>query len=327
MNTLGNHSQLFIQALNIFVETLNQKRPKELYEPMQYILSLGGKRMRPLLAYMGNDLFDGNLSNAHPAALAVEIFHNFSLIHDDIMDNAPLRRGKATVHEKWNSSIAILSGDGLLVKAYEELIKAKPEYIKELIELFNKTALEVCEGQQLDMNFENMNEVSTNEYLHMITLKTAVLLGASLKMGAITANAPKKDADNLYEFGKNIGIAFQLQDDVLDVFGNPDKFGKQVGGDIISNKKTWLLIEALRQANGSLKETLYNWVNKKEFNPAEKVIAIKSIYEALDIRSQAEKEMNRFYQLALQHLSEINANEDKKQNLRNFAQALMNREI
>lgn len=327
MNTLGNHSQLFIQALNIFVETINQKNPKELYEPMQYIISLGGKRMRPLLAYLGNDLFNGNHSDAHPAALAVELFHNFSLVHDDIMDNAPLRRGKATVHEKWNTNIAILSGDGLLVKAYEELIKAKSEYVRDLIELFNKTALEVCEGQQLDMNFEKINEVSTEEYLHMITLKTAVLLGAALKMGAITANAPKKDADNLYEFGKNIGIAFQLQDDILDVFGNPAKFGKQVGGDIISNKKTWLLIEALKQANGNLKETLNNWINQKEFNPAEKVFAIKSIYEKLNIRQQAEKEMNMFYQLALKHLSEINANEDKKQNLRDFAQALMNREI
>lgn len=327
MNTLGYHSKLFSAALENFVATLNQKNPKELYEPMQYILSLGGKRMRPLLAYMGNDLFDGNPSDAEPAALAVEIFHNFSLVHDDIMDNAPLRRGKATVHEKWNNNIAILSGDGLLVKAYEELIKAKSNHIKPLIELFNKTALEVCEGQQLDMNFENMEEVSTKEYLHMITLKTAVLLGAALQMGAITANASEKDAKHIYEFGKNIGIAFQLQDDILDIFGNPEKFGKQVGGDIISNKKTWLLIEAKKQATGTTKETLYHWISLKEFNASEKVNAVKNIYETLQIRKQAEQEMNRFYELALQHLSEIKAIESKKQELKAFAQALMNREF
>lgn len=327
MNTLNNHSELFLNALQNFVATLNQKNPKELYEPMQYILSLGGKRMRPLLAYMGNDLFNGSPADANPAALAVEIFHNFSLVHDDIMDNAPLRRGKATVHEKWNNNIAILSGDGLLVKAYEELIKAKAEHIKPLIELFNKTALEVCEGQQLDMNFETMPEVSTNEYLHMITLKTAVLLGAALQMGAITANASYNDAKHLYEFGKNIGIAFQLQDDILDVFGNPEKFGKQVGGDIISNKKTWLLIEAIKQANGNTKETLNYWLNLKEFNPIEKVAAVKNVYETLNIRQQAEQEMNRFYELALKHLSEITADENKKQELKVFAQTLMNREI
>lgn len=327
MNSLTAHSEIFSKALNIFVATLNQQKPKELYEPMQYILSLGGKRMRPLLAYMGNDLFDGNLEDAHPAALAVEIFHNFSLVHDDIMDNAPLRRGKATVHEKWNNNIAILSGDGLLVKAYEELVKAKPQYVTELIKLFNKTALEVCEGQQLDMNFENLPAVSTNEYLHMIALKTAVLLGAALQMGAITAGASKKDAHHLYEFGKNIGIAFQLQDDILDVFGDPDKFGKQVGGDIISNKKTWLLIEAQKKASGELKQKLNEWISAKDFNPQEKVNAVKSIYKELNIRSQAEAEMNRFYQLALEELSVINANENKKQKLAEFASSLMMREI
>lgn len=327
MNTLSLYSQIFSERLKLFVETLNKKKPVELYEPMQYILSLGGKRLRPLLAYLGNDLFNGNLSDAHPAALAIEIFHNFSLVHDDIMDKAPLRRGKATVHEKWNSNIAILSGDGLLVKAYEELIKAKPEHIKELIEVFNKTAIEVCEGQQLDMNFENLNEVSTDEYVRMITLKTAVLLGAALKMGAITANAADSDTENIYEFGKNIGIAFQLQDDILDVFGNPEKFGKQIGGDIISNKKTWLLIEAKKQASDTLKDQLNYWIQINKFNPSEKVSAIKSIYEKLNIKEQAEKEMTNYYQSALRHLSKINADDNKKQTLEEFAKALLNREI
>lgn len=327
MNTLTIYSQIFSKRLKLFVETLTNKTPVELYEPMQYILSLGGKRLRPLLAYLGNDLFNGNLSDAHPAALAIEIFHNFSLVHDDIMDKAPLRRGKATVHEKWNSNIAILSGDGLLVKAYEELIKAKPEQIKKLIEIFNKTAIEVCEGQQLDMNFENLNEVSTDEYVRMITLKTAVLLGAALKMGAITANADDSDTENIYEFGKNIGIAFQLQDDILDVFGNPEKFGKQIGGDIISNKKTWLLIEAKKQASDTLKDQLNYWIHINKFNPSEKVSAIKSIYEKLNIKEQAEKEIINYYQSALRHLSKINADDNKKQTLEVFAKALLNREI
>ncbi|MFN4233341.1 MAG: polyprenyl synthetase family protein [Bacteroidia bacterium] len=327
MNTVSHFSQIFSERLKLFVETLNNKTPAELYEPMQYILSLGGKRLRPVLAYLGNDLFNGNLYDAHPAALAIEIFHNFSLVHDDIMDKAPLRRGKATVHEKWNSNIAILSGDSLLVKAYEELTKAKPEHLKLLIETFNKTAIEVCEGQQLDMNFENINEVSTNEYIRMITLKTAVLLGAALKMGAITANATFYDADNIYAFGKNIGIAFQLQDDILDVFGNPEKFGKKIGGDIIGNKKTWLLIEAKKQASGALKEKLVHWINLKDFNPSEKVSAIKSVYEELNIKEQAEKEMAKYYQLALTHLSNINADKNKIQNLIDFAKELLNREI
>lgn len=327
MNLISNHSTLFATTLQKFVATLNNKYPPELYEPMQYILSLGGKRMRPLLVFMGNDLFNGNPTDAQPAALAIEIFHNFSLIHDDIMDNAPLRRGKSTVHQKWNKNIAILSGDALLVKAYEELLKSKPEHLKPLLEIFNKTALEVCEGQQMDMNFENLNSVSTENYLQMITLKTAVLLGAALKMGAITANAPNYDAEHLYEFGKNLGIAFQLQDDILDVFGDPEKFGKQPGGDIISNKKTWLLIEAQKQAAGEMKERLEYWINLKEFNTAEKILAVKNIYETLQIKQQAEKAMNEFYQLALQHLFNINADVCKKDEIKAFAQALMSREI
>jgi geranylgeranyl diphosphate synthase, type II len=327
LNNINIHSEIFLLALKTFVTTLNSKSPKELYEPMQYILSLGGKRMRPLLAYMGNDLFNGKAEDASPAALAVEIFHNFSLVHDDIMDNAPLRRGKATVHEKWNSNIAILSGDGLLVKAYEELAKAKPEHIGALIPLFNKTAIEVCEGQQLDMNFENLSTVSAEEYIHMITLKTAVLLGAALQMGAITANANPQDAQHLYEFGKNIGIAFQLQDDILDVFGDPEKFGKQVGGDIISNKKTWLLIAAQKQAVGNSKTSLEKWIAEKDFDPQEKVDAIKSIYEKLNIREHAEKEMNSFFQLAMLHLNTIIADEEKKAAIKNFAENLMKRDV
>jgi len=327
LKTLINNTKIFKEVLENFVRTINQKSPKELYEPMQYILSLGGKRMRPMLVYMGNNLFGGNIIDAHPAALAVEIFHNFSLVHDDIMDNAPLRRGHVTVHKKWNNNIAILSGDALLVKAYEELVKAKAEHIKPLIQLFNKTAIEVCEGQQLDMNFESILDVTTNEYIHMITLKTAVLIGAALKMGAITANASEENAKHLYEFGKNIGIAFQLKDDILDAYGDPEKFGKQIGGDIINNKKTWLLIQALNQSSGKEKEKLLYWLSLKEFDYSEKIEAIKTVYAALNILQQAEEEMNHYYELALKHLSEISVEENKKQELKSFAQALMNRDI
>lgn len=327
MKTLINNTKIFKEVLENFVRTINQKSPKELYEPMQYILSLGGKRMRPMLVYMGNNLFGGNIIDAHPAALAVEIFHNFSLVHDDIMDNAPLRRGHVTVHKKWNNNIAILSGDALLVKAYEELVKAKAEHIKPLIQLFNKTAIEVCEGQQLDMNFESILDVTTNEYIHMITLKTAVLIGAALQMGAITANASEENAKHLYEFGKNIGIAFQLKDDILDAYGDPEKFGKQIGGDIINNKKTWLLIQALNQSSGKEKEKLLYWLSQKEFDYSEKIEAIKTVYAALNILQQAEEEMNHYYELALKHLSEISVEENKKQELKSFAQALMNRDI
>jgi geranylgeranyl diphosphate synthase type II len=327
LKTLINNTKIFNEVLENFVRTINQKSPKELYEPMQYILSLGGKRMRPMLVYMGNNLFGGNIIDAHPAALAVEIFHNFSLVHDDIMDNAPLRRGHVTVHKKWNNNIAILSGDALLVKAYEELVKAKAEHIKPLIQLFNKTAIEVCEGQQLDMNFESILDVTTNEYIHMITLKTAVLIGAALQMGAITANASEENAKHLYEFGKNIGIAFQLKDDILDAYGDPEKFGKQIGGDIINNKKTWLLIQALNQSSGKEKEKLLYWLSQKEFDYSEKIEAIKTVYAALNILQQAEEEMNHYYELALKHLSEISVEENKKQELKSFAQALMNRDI
>jgi len=234
------YSSLF-QILNNAIEgqqnSLNGSAPKEMYEPMSYIIGLGGKRVRPLLTLVGCDIFDVNANEAIPSALAVELFHNFSLIHDDILDNAPLRRGNTTVHEKWNHNIALLSGDGMMVKAYDVLATSKPEYIPKLLRLFSKTGLEVCEGQQYDMNFETQQHVSVEDYIHMITYKTAVLLGCSLQMGAICANASEENQKHLYEFGKHVGIAFQILDDVLDVYADDEKFGKQVGGDIISNKK------------------------------------------------------------------------------------------
>jgi geranylgeranyl diphosphate synthase type II len=293
---------------------------------MRYMLALGGKRLRPLLTLIGSDLFDGKQESALPAAMAVELFHNFSLVHDDIMDKAPLRRGQATVHEKWNSNIAILSGDGILVKAYEELARSDAGQLPALLRLFNTTAIEVCEGQQLDMDFETREQVSIPEYIHMITLKTAVLLGCSLEMGAITAGASGEDALNLYEFGKQTGIAFQFKDDILDVYGDAEKFGKQVGGDIISNKKTFLLLNALERANSKQKQELFSWIEKKEFIASEKISAVRKIYNELEVRKAAEAELSLHYTKGLSHLDLISAGADKKQKLRHFTAELMKRE-
>ena len=217
--------------------------PKELYEPIAYIMSLGGKRLRPVLVFMACDFFDGDISQALHPAIAIELFHNFTLVHDDLMDNAPLRRNQPTVHEKWNSSIAILSGDVMMVRAYQELCQAKVNYLPELLKVFSETAVKVCEGQQYDMNYESMQKVSIAQYLKMIELKTAVLLGGALKIGSIVGGAKEEEAQLLFDFGKNIGIAFQLQDDILDVYADAAKFGKQKGGDIIANKKTYLLLK------------------------------------------------------------------------------------
>lgn len=308
-------------------EHLNACKPKEMYEPMAYILGLGGKRVRPLLTLVGCDLFDSSPNNAIPAALTVELFHNFSLIHDDILDNAPLRRGQTTVHEKWNLNIAILSGDGMLVKAYDMLSQAKPEHINALLKLFTKTALEVCEGQQYDMNFETLNKVCVDEYIHMITYKTAVLLGCSLQMGAICANANEENQKHIYEFGKHVGIAFQILDDVLDVYADDEKFGKQVGGDIISNKKTFLLLKALELTNPEQLAKLTSLLENKTISNSDKVKEVTSIYDALNIKTIATQEANKHTEIALQHLAEINANDTKKASLKEFAIHLLNREV
>jgi geranylgeranyl diphosphate synthase type II len=321
--------QALIEILQKSLVELNEdlnKKPAELYEPQQYILALGGKRVRPLLTLIGCDLFNGDIHEAIHAANTVELFHNFSLIHDDIMDNAPLRRGKETVHEKWNHNIGILSGDAMLVMAYKELAKCKPEHLPQLLALFNQTAIEVCEGQQLDMNFETMNEVSIDSYVNMITLKTAVLLGCSLQMGAIIAGADLETQEHIYNFGKEIGIAFQLKDDILDVYGNTDKVGKQSGGDIISNKKTFLLLKSLELANTSQRMELDNWISKTDFDKNEKVSAVKSIYNQLGIFELSEAEVNRHYESALKNLEWISCDSYKKANLLHFAEALMGRE-
>ncbi len=318
------------QQLELAIKEIKYgSNPKELYEPIDYIMSLGGKRMRPILVLMSCDLFDGDTAKAIHPALAIEIFHNFTLVHDDIMDNAPLRRNQETVHVKWNNNIAILSGDAMMVKAYQEICKADATELPELLAIFNDTALKVCEGQQMDMNYETQLKVSIPQYLKMIELKTAVLLAGALKIGALVGGAREEDAQYLCDFGKHIGIAFQLQDDILDVYANADKFGKQKGGDIIANKKTFLLLKAMEMAesNRYIKEELQQWIAAPEFNASEKVEAVTNIYNFLNVKELARNEMQKQYELAMNALKKIPANEEKKNALIAFSDSLMVREV
>lgn len=326
MNKISEYQKLIEQALK---DKHYGANPKELYEPIRYIMSLGGKRLRPVLVCLGCDFFGEPFEKAMHAALAVEIFHNFTLVHDDLMDNAPLRRNQQTVHEKWNGNTAILAGDAMVVTAYQELNKLDVKYLPLLISVFSQTALQVCEGQQLDMNYEKVQKVSIQQYLKMIELKTAVLVGASLKMGAIIGNAREEDANSLYEFGKHIGIAFQLQDDILDVYADEKKFGKQKGGDIIANKKTYLLLKAIEMAEGNryMKEELHQWINAPSFDAAEKVEAVTNIYNFLNIKELARNEMKKHYDTALGCLNNIPVSEQKKQVFIDFADSLMVREM
>ena len=320
-----NHLEL-VQLINKRLEELNYgDEPKELYEPIRYIMSLGGKRMRPLLVLLAYKLFKDDPESVLDQALAVEVFHNFTLVHDDIMDNAPLRRGKATVHEKWNSSTAILSGDVMLVEAYNMLLEA-PANLKQIIRDFNACAAGVCEGQQFDMNFEEIHSVQEADYINMIRLKTAVLLGFSLKLGAMLAQTSQENADLLYDFGMSIGIGFQLKDDLLDVYGDEAKFGKQVGGDIISNKKTFLLLKALELANADQKKQLDHWISLKEFNAKEKVDAVRTIYDQIDIEALTKRKMDEYFDRGFEDLLQMNVAEEKRASLREFAEYLIDRE-
>lgn len=326
-----------IPGVQANIEQINQKlelhafgqQPAELYEPIRYIMNLGGKRLRPLLTLLAYQMYQENKSSLEAVlepALAVEVFHNFTLMHDDIMDQAPLRRGKPTVHKKWNENIAILSGDVMMVRAYDLLLKVEPEKLGPVLKAFNQCAAEVCEGQQWDMNYESRSRVTEEEYLHMIRQKTAVLLGFSLQLGGMLAAAPTEDCQLLYDLGVNIGISFQLKDDLLDVYADQAKFGKQVGGDIIVNKKTFLLIKALEKANPEQKAALESWLNKTTFDKEEKVKAVKSLYDALKIKQLTQQKMNEFFDLGLQKLQQIHVNPDKKETLRRFAEQLMARE-
>lgn len=300
--------------------------PNTLYEPIKYFLAIGGKRLRPVLTLLAAELFGATIKEGLPAALAIEMFHNFTLMHDDIMDEAPLRRGQETIHKKWDINTAILSGDATLIRAYQLLAECKPELLAELLKVFNKMAQEVCEGQQLDMDFEKLATVTEEEYLHMIRLKTSVLLGAALEIGAILGGADKQDRSNLYTFGVNIGIAFQLQDDILDVYGDPSKFGKQVGGDIIENKKTYLLINALQLAKGSDKQELIHWTEINEFDQQQKIDRVTAIYNDLGIEKLAHKKKMSFAEQAYQALEAMAVAREKKLSLIEFTETLLIRE-
>lgn len=304
-----------------------QKEPRQLYDPIKYILSLGGKRLRPVLTLMVCDFFGTDFKKSMHAALAVELFHNFSLIHDDIMDNAPLRRGEKTVHEKWDVNTAILSGDAMLILAYRFFENYEPKMFQELAKLFSETALQVCEGQQHDMDFETRDDVTLVEYIKMIDHKTAVLVGAAMKMGAIVAEASENDKDAIYQFGRNLGIAFQLQDDYLDVFGNPETFGKQVGGDIISNKKTFLYLMAIGQGSSLQAEELEHLYSITPKDPADKILTVKEIFLLSGAAEATRWEIEKYSNHAFSLLETINISEEKKKMLRQFGNDLMQRNV
>ncbi len=300
-------------------------QPAELYEPISYIMSLGGKRLRPALTLMAYYMYHDDPENALDHALAVEMFHNFTLMHDDIMDEAPLRRGQPAVHEKWNANTAILSGDVMLVKVYEQFLKSHREKLPEVLSRFNKCAAEVCEGQQLDMMFESREEVGEEEYLEMIRLKTAVLLGFSLELGALLAGAPEEDLDALREFGTLMGIAFQLKDDYLDVYGDHEKFGKQVGGDILSNKKTFLLINTMKQAESEQRATLDHWISVNNDDET-KISVITGLYNELGIDQLTRTSVDEYFAAAFRELKKVNAPLNRRAILRQFAESLMDRD-
>jgi geranylgeranyl diphosphate synthase type II len=320
-------SQLLDLIADFSKENPFPANPAGLYEPCTYILTLGGKRLRPAMVLMGHELFQDNVETSLPVAWAVELFHNFSLMHDDIMDAAPLRRGQPTVHHKWNTTTAILGGDVMLIFAYRFLAQLEDaDTVHRLIRIFNRVATEVCEGQQMDVDFETQQEVSIPEYLKMIELKTAVLLGGALEMGAVCAKATESDARHLYEFGRLAGVAFQIQDDLLDTYGDPVKFGKQVGGDILQNKKTLLVLKTLETAPESDRKALQAWMQTGVDNPIEKVAAVRAIFDRNAIPELISKEKQRFQQEAFRHLDAVDVPEVRKVVLRKMVEDLLERE-
>lgn len=318
----------FQEIIKNHFETLQiNKEPKNLYEPIAYILSLGGKRMRPVLTLMATEIFNVSCEKAIPAATAVEVFHNFSLIHDDIMDDAPLRRGNQTVHEKWDVNTGILSGDAMLIIAYQFFESYEPVIFQQLAKLFSKTALEVCEGQQYDVDFETRDDVTIPEYLKMIEYKTAVLVGAAMKMGAIVAETSSENANLIYDFGLNLGIAFQLQDDYLDAFGDPKTFGKQVGGDIIENKKTYLYLKALDFSKEDDKEQLLHLFSIQPTDNANKIASVKEIFVSSGAANATQDAIKSYTLKAFDTLEKMEISKEKKMILRAFGEKLMNRNV
>jgi len=324
MHDISQYQDFFITYLES--QSIN-KEPKNLYEPIEYILRLGGKRMRPVLTLMASEVFDTDYKAALPAAMAVEVFHNFSLVHDDIMDDAPLRRGQETVHEKWDLNTGILSGDAMLILAYQYFEQYEPVIFRDLAKLFSKTALEVCEGQQWDVDFERRNDVSIPEYLKMIEYKTAVLVAAAMKMGAIVAKTSAKEAELIYDFGLNLGLAFQLQDDFLDAFGDPKTFGKQVGGDIIENKKTYLYLKAREFSSVEKASELQELFSLQLEDNTEKIETAKSIFNQSGASKATQEAIEMFTLKAFETLEKMDINAEKKDILRAFGKNLMGRKV
>ncbi len=302
------------------------RKPQSLYEPIKYVLSIGGKRIRPTLMLLAYNLFKDDPESILMPACALETYHNYTLLHDDLMDNAELRRGKATVHKKWNANTAILSGDSMLVLAYQRMAQCRHDKLKEVLDLFTETALEIGEGQQYDMDFEHRNDVSEDEYIEMIRLKTSVLLACAMKIGAILADAPAADAERLYHFGEQVGLAFQLQDDYLDVYGDTKIFGKAIGGDIVSNKKTYMLINAYNRADDRQRAELEHWVKLEEFNPSEKIAAITRLYNEIGIDKLAKEKIEQHFRASKKILDEVAIDAQRKAELTAYVDNMMHRQ-
>lgn len=303
------------------------RTPQGLYDPIVYVLSMGGKRLRPVLMLMAYNLYKEQVDDIWEPATGIEMYHNYTLLHDDLMDRADRRRGKQTVHKVWNDNTAILSGDAMLVLAYQLMGQVPVAHLKEVMDLFSLTALEICEGQQLDMEFEQRMDVSDAEYLEMIRLKTSVLLAASLKIGALLGGASAADADALYDFGVNMGMAFQLKDDLLDVYGDVSVFGKNIGGDILCNKKTYLLIKAYEKADARQKETLDCWLNATSFEPSAKIAAVTEVYNQIGVKGFCEDKMAEYNAKALQCIEQVQVPEERKTELKKLLQELMYRSV
>lgn len=316
-----------LKMVNEFLDHLSyDRKPESLYEPIKYVLSMGGKRIRPTLMLLAYNLYKENPEDILMNACALETYHNYTLLHDDLMDNADMRRGHLTVHKKWSDNTAILSGDSMLVLAFQRMMQCDAKHLKDILDLFTVTALEIGEGQQYDMEFETRNDVKEEEYIEMIRLKTSVLLACALKIGAILADASAEDADNLYKFGEQIGLAFQLQDDYLDVYGDSKVFGKEIGGDITSNKKTYMLINAFNKANDVQREELTRWVSARDFDRNEKVDAVTRFYNEIGIDQLAQDKIAYYFEQSKKYLDAVNVPEEKKEELRKYAQKMMKRQ-
>ena len=315
-----------LEKINSYLDNLPYTRePQSLYEPVKYALSMGGKRIRPSLMLMAYNMFKDDPESILPTACAIETYHNYTLLHDDLMDNAAMRRGMPTVHVKWDANTAILSGDSMLVLAFQRMMQCAPDKLKPVLDLFTETSLEIGEGQQYDMDFESRTDVTEDEYIEMIRLKTSVLLACALKLGAIQADAPAEDADNLYKFGELMGLAFQLQDDYLDVYGDPAVFGKAIGGDILCNKKTYMLINAFNRADDSQRKELMKWVTAEKFDPKEKIAAVTDIYNNVGIKQLAESKIEYYFDQSRKYLAAVNVPEERKAVLTEYTDKMMKR--